>query len=363
MKALAKTPMNCKTPLPHNQSNHSRDRTAMTLIELLIALAIIALLLALLVPAIMQARESARRIQCRNNLKQIGLAVHQYIEQFQVLPQTFHDPTVLITTGSDSWSIHGHLLPMLDNSIGYSSLSLSIDWTDPLNQATGISQQHYPVFTCPSDPNGSTVLFQGPREGYVYPLNYGFNYGQWLVYDPISQRGGTGCFTRNSNIGPNHIIDGLSNTLCVAEVKSFQPCIEDTVDPGPRAPRSALLAARFAFGSNTQVGPQIGDNDGHAEWCEGLVHQSGFTTNYAPNQYVPYTHTDGNTYDVDWVSQTEGSDPTQLSYAAITSRSYHAGLVHVLLMDGSVRNVNQRISLRVWHALGSRSGGETVAEF
>lgn len=362
MKAPAKTPMNCKILPPCNQPVSRRHRNAMTLVELLVSLSVVALLMALLLPAIMQARESARRMQCRNNLKQIGIAVHQYIEQFQSLPQTYHHPGLKKTT-SDSWSIHGHLLPYLDKSAGYDSLQLSADWNNPINQITGVSQQHYSVYSCPSDPNGSTIVFQGPRDGYVYPVNYGFNYGEWLVYDPTTQTGGSGCFTRNALIRTSNISDGLSNTLCAAEVKAFQPCIENTLDPGPKWPRSPLAAAMFAFGSNTMVGPQISDNDGHSEWCEGFVHQSGFTTNYTPNQFIPYTHTDGVVYDVDWVTQNEGSSLDQPTYAAITARSYHSGMVHSLLMDGSVRNVSQNIARRVWHRLGTRAGGETVTDY
>jgi prepilin-type N-terminal cleavage/methylation domain-containing protein len=363
MKSVANTPMNCRMLRRHQRISYQNNRRGLTVIELLVVLAIVAILVGLLAPAIMQARESARSIQCRNHLKQIGLAVHEYVELYQVLPQSYSNSTILSAAESDSWSIHGHLLPFLDNASAVSGLKLEIDWTDPVNQATGVSQRHFSVFTCPTDPNGSTVVFQDPRDGYVYPVNYAFNYGQWLVYNPVTKCGGSGCFLRNGSIRMSDISDGLSNTLCVTEVKAFQPLILNTLDPGSIPPQSTLTPAQYATGSNIQLGSQLEDKVGHSEWCEGLVHQSGFTTTYTPNQYIPYVYSDGRTYDIDWSTHSEESSLFQPTYAAITARSFHAGFVNTLLMDGSVRSINQSISLEIWRSLGTRAGGEIVSDF
>lgn len=338
-------------------------RHGITLLELVIVCAIVAILLSLIAPAVLQAREGARRIQCKNNLKQIGIAVNNYLEQFQMLPQSFGCVAQGRSYEPASWSVHSRLLPYLDETSSYDQLRLEFDWTDPENQSTGIPQQHFKFFSCPSDPNGSTVHFASTVEGYVYPTNYAFNFGKWMVYNPISQCGGDGCFMRNGHVRAAHISDGLSNTLCAAEVKAYQPCILNTRDPGPIPPHSVATPAQYAPGSDLQLGPQLDNNEGHSEWCDGLVHQTGFTTAFTPNQFVPYQHTDGRTYDIDWSTRSEGASTNQVSYAAVTARSYHTGIVHVLLMDGSVRNISQNIAAHAWHALGTRSCGELTGEF
>jgi hypothetical protein len=82
-----------------------------------------------------------------------------------------------------------------------------------------------------------------------------------------------------------------------------------------------------------------------------------------PNTLVPFTDTDGTFYDVNFVSSTENSAPNQLTYAAVTARSYHTGIVNVLLMDGSVRSVSDQIDLTVWRALGTRMGNEVIGDY
>jgi type II secretory pathway pseudopilin PulG len=337
----------------------------MTLLELVVVCAIISVLLALIIPAVLQVREGARRIQCRNNLKQVGVAVHAYLDTFQVLPQSIGCADRPRSYSPESWSVHSHLLPYLDQTTAYRKLDFGKDWTDPGNQATGVPQQQIAVYSCPSDPNGSAVHFAGSEEGYVFPANYAFNFGHWMVFNPAGHCEGDGCFTRNGRIGAAQISDGLSNTLCAAEVKTYQPCIVNTRDPGPMPPHSTATAtpAQYARGAELMLGPQRDDNDGHSEWCDGMVHQTGFTTAFTPNQFIPYTHTDGRTYDIDWSSQTEGTSDTRATYAAITARSYHAGIVHVLMMDGSVRHISQNIAAHTWRALSSRSCGEVIGEF
>ena len=102
----------------------------------------------------------------------------------------------------------------------------------------------------------------------------------------------------------------------------------------------------------------------HFQWTEGDVIQTGFTTVFSPNTRVPYTDVTGAFYDsVDFVTVTENTVPNTLTYAAVTSRSYHPGVANVLLMDGSVRSVANDIAQSVWRALGTRSGGEVVGDF
>ncbi len=104
----------------------------------------------------------------------------------------------------------------------------------------------------------------------------------------------------------------------------------------------------------------MNDNTGHTEWPDGRVHHSGITTVFTPNTAVDYVHTDGRTYDIDYNSMQEGKSATQPTYAAVTARSYHPGIVNVLWMDGSSRSISDLITPTVWRALGTRSGGEIL---
>jgi hypothetical protein len=139
-----------------------------------------------------------------------------------------------------------------------------------------------------------------------------------------------------------------------AEVKAFTSYMRNTADPGPTPPSSPEFVAGFT--GQLKLGPDINDNTGHTEWCDGRVHHSGITTVFTPNTVVPYQHA-GQTYDIDFNSQQEGRSTTQPTYAAITSRSYHEGVVHAGLMDGSVRSVSENIDAALWRALGTRAGG------
>jgi hypothetical protein len=152
----------------------------------------------------------------------------------------------------------------------------------------------------------------------------------------------------------------LSNTLCAAEVRAFTPYFRNTADPGPIVPSSPAALSGLAGGAQFKLGPTTNDNTGHTEWGDGRVHHSGFTTVFTPNTIVTYLHRDGRTYDIDYNSQQEGRSAVQSTYAAVTARSYHGGIVNSLLMDGSVRSISDAISLDVWRAMGTREGGEVL---
>ncbi len=329
-------------------------RSGFTLIELLVVIAIIAVLIALLLPAVQQAREAARRIQCKNNIKQFGLALHNYLDVFTTFPPSFCFST------AGSWSVHGRILPYLEQSSAYAKVRLDLDWANPINQATNVAQLKVPTYICPSDPNGDRIHDAGPDEGTIRPQNYGVNFGTWKVYDPISNAGGDGVFYPNSRTRPGDISDGMSTTLLIAEVKSYQPYFRNTADPGPAVPSAVSFVTTIS--GEAKYGPNLDDNAGHTEWCDGPVHQSGFTTTFAPNTRVPYSD-GGITYDIDYNSRYEGTSTTQTTYASITSRSFHAGIVNTGLADGSTRSISSNIDRQIWRALGTRSGSEVAGEY
>ena len=327
-----------------------------TLVELLVVIAIIGILIAMLLPAVQQVREAARRTACLNNIRQIVLSAHNYESAIRHLPPSYEISPGGSATGNGSWSIHAQLLPYCEQANAYDLIDFSRAWSESTNLATGVPTMRVPMYICPSEVNDTVRLKNGSP--HVYPQNYGFNFGSWLVYEPENGLQGDGLFFVNGKVRFSAVLDGTSNTLCVAEVKAFTPYIRNTEDPGPVPPTDPN--AFMGYTGQLKLGTTLHQNTGHTEWCDGRVHHSGFTTVFTPNTSVAYEH-EGRAYDIDFNSEKEGNSTTKATYAAITARSYHTGgIVNAGLLDGSIRSIADRVDLQIWRALGTIHGGEVI---
>ncbi len=335
------------------QIRSGRGRGGFTLVELLVVIAIIGVLVGLLLPAVQQAREAARRMSCQNNLKQIGLATHNFESAYKHLPPGWHDPDGPAING---WSAQARLLPHIEQ-VG---LADAVDFTQNYGESTitvdgtpiKVSAFRVPTYLCPSEPK-DLLRRDDNGDPKHYPLNYGYNAGVWFVYDPVRQQVGQGMFTANQTMRFRDCLDGLSNTLAFAEVKAWNPYLRDVGIGGEVAtPESAEEIC--SLGGSFKV------NTGHTEWVDGRAHQAGFTTTFTPNTEV-ICEFDGIDYDVDWTNAREGRSTSERTYAAVTSRSHHTGGVNVSLLDGSVRFATESIDLSLWRALSTRNGRETAS--
>ena len=340
----------------------SRPRpSAFTLIELLVVIAIIGVLIALLLPAVQAAREAARRAQCTNNLKQIGLALHNYEGVNSVLPigciVTWASGNTPIFNG---WGPLARIQPYVEGQNAFNACNFSI-----ANEAPGnITAMGYVTgsFLCPSDGKShTTYVDDGVNRANT---NYGMNRGDWYVWGGLlSAAPPQSPFRVNVSVRFSELADGLSQTFFAAEVKSRFPylrkCTGLVFQPVNGVPRPATNADPSIIAQYTSCSGQVKPDAGHAEWEDGNTSQSGFTTAWTPNKRTPGLF-DGVVYpDIDLIAQREEEGgPT---FAAITSRSFHPGGVNVLLGDGSVRFIKDSINGMTWRALGTVAGSEVVS--
>ena len=362
----ATSPVAMAPNLPAPTCRVVSGRDAFTLVELLVVIAIIGILIALLLPAVQAAREAARTSTCRNNLRQIGIALHNYQTAVTAFPPAYcftwnqTTPHVPPTDTGGQWSAQARILPYMEQGTIYSFIDFNRTYggqTMPSGQL--ITTLRIPTFMCPDEINdfvrkGST----GPSD---YPLNYGMNMGRWFIHDPNTNRVGDGVFMPNSKFRPAHIADGLSNTLAAAEVKAYTPYFRNADNGTVTHPTPPSEICTLA-GQPRMSATDIHANSGHTEWYDGRSHQAGVTTTFQPGREVKCT-VSGATFDVDWTNRREASSDTVVTYAAITARSYHAGnYVNCLMMDGSVRPVQYSIDLATWQAMSTRAGAEVQSQ-
>lgn len=341
-----------------------KHRRGFTLIELLVVIAVIALLIALLLPAVQQAREAARRTQCKNNLKQLGLALHNYHD---ITSNTF-PPGYIDTLADGGWGWMSMLLPQVDQAPLFNTLgnpSTKPNFSNALTAATAATatpqtvQTVIKTFRCPSDPGidltapNNYISFNCGRSNYVAvagtdpawinaatggasstsygtvgtqgngnspsAVNGAFFVLDLSAFNPITRTAYGGMFGANSKCGFRDIVDGSSNVIAVGERYT---------------PASATLAAD-AMGDATWVGAA----DDNGAYGQGMV---------LGEASVPI-----NAF---FTSSTPRPDTTGFG-------SMHTGGCHFLLGDGTVRFISQNVNMNTYRQLSRIADGAVVGDF
>ena len=301
-------------------------RRGFTLIELLVVIAVIAILVSLLLPAVQQAREAARRTACLNNLKQIGLAMHNYESALGSFPSGYiYEPGPEGNRSGYGWG--ALLLPYLDQAPVHDQIDFRAPIYDPANAF--VRTRHLPAFLCPTDtvsPDGFVVMGEGEAtepeittgETEAYAMaSFAACFGPPDLDETQEQR--DGMFSRNSSTRPADVRDGLSQTLAVGERNN-----------GPfRA--AAVHGVHFEY-ETTWIGAvreitEASDDHGHM-----VLFQTGHTPNSSE------------------------SDDRDIS-------APHRGFAQFLLGDGSVHTIAETIDLETYQALSTRAGREIVSEW
>jgi prepilin-type N-terminal cleavage/methylation domain-containing protein/prepilin-type processing-associated H-X9-DG protein len=349
-----------------------RIRRGFTLIELLVVIAIIAVLIALLLPAVQAAREAARRAQCVNNLKQLGLAAHNYLSSQNCFPyQSLPNAVNCYYCWSVSWG--DSLLSQIEQTAMYNALNFSFEMTNGANTTVGFSI--VTTLLCPSESAKAR-----PANPWA-PLNYAANVGgpgMISTWSGLIVPATNGWYNNSNNqgpVGPETVTDGTSNTAM------FSEHLIGINDPGSnngnlvlrsdsKAVRAMFLinmnlnhddavngvqmATQFAQACANIPGTQqsVGTRNVGCHWNLGMAYtipNNAYTHVNAPNSpRCTYSNSEDNNW---WCGTLCSAAPT----------SNHSGGVNICFGDGSVKFIKNTINLQTWWALGSRNLGETVS--
>ncbi|MEK6257081.1 MAG: DUF1559 domain-containing protein [Planctomycetota bacterium] len=331
----------------------TRKRRAFTLIELLVVIAIIAVLIALLLPAVQQAREAARKTQCKNNLKQFGLALHNYHDTYTVFPQGTFGSVRDSCTGTCAWrgfSTHAMLLPYIDQAPLYSGIDFNLMYNEVPNLA--LSQKKINAFQCPSDQR-----WPGAEAGNNYVVSAGPS-----TYWGVAQADKVGMFKWQTSVSMAAISDGTSNTIAVSESTTGsggttfdlkRVLVRNVPFPGGMPNSFATPGQLDSYGQTCRTtgagGGAAIHNHVRREWMNGIGGQTIFNTLNPPNSPNPDCHPCAG---CGWYD----------SAGVWNARSNHTGGVHTLMADGAVRFVGDNTDINTWQALGGVSDGRNVGE-
>ncbi len=302
-----------------------------TLVELLVVIAIIGILVGLLLPAVQAAREAARRMQCSNNLKQIGLALHNYESTYKSFPSG----NIVRINGTDirgdGWTWHARILPYVEQTSLYNQVSsvmgTDIGGTTSAPQLLAARNTRLSFFQCPSHPDG---VVNPSKNGYQLSTYNGvcgsvcFNDDQLDQATDVGYRG-NGIFFMNSRVRFGDITDGTSNTYMVAEV-------QDELRGAPNSNRLPGSDRKYNFADGSDGNPPTDIT----EYLVGMELNDPINANH--RDATGFYNNNG-------------------EYAG----SYHTGGAQFVLCDGSVRFQSQSINMTAYQGMSTRDGGEVVS--
>ena len=345
-------------------------RQGFTLIELLVVIAIIAVLIALLLPAVQAAREAARRAQCINNLKQLGLGLHNYHSTIGSFPMAsgvaYSDLGAQTTWGT--WSAQALMLPYIEQTPLYNAINFN--WTNWYGAGAAINStvwnMNVQAFICPSD--GMTGQYNNNNYFGSVGTTTDYNCGG----DPNCSGGSTGIFAHLKTYGIQNVTDGTSNTIAFSEglvgtVPSQLTRWRDDLSAG-----SGFGAGYFLLDANMNIPavlqdlqtcstwwttktnlPSGGNNNAHGfRWGTGDPGDSLFQTLVPPNSM---------TYPWANCRMDCGSGCGAVFTGYHNATSNHPGGVNTAMADGSVRFVKSSVAMMTWWALGTKAGAEVLS--
>lgn len=298
-------------------------RHGFTLVELLVVIAIIGVLIALLLPAVQQAREAARRMQCSNNLKQIGLAMHNYHDTYNSFPAGAYGCCW------GTWQVS--ILPYIEQNNLYENYNITDKYVTSASRYSGsdntdVTRVRIDPLTCPSDMPNTPI---SSITSHNYAANYGnTGYAQQTTLNGVTFAGAPFEYVSgggNEFHGFKDVVDGTSNTLMVAEVLQGQ--------------KSDLRGFSW-WGDASSFTTYLAPNSTEAD----RIYTSGYCNNL-PQLNLP-------------CAVSTSAAPTMFA-----SRSRHPGGVQVTLCDGSSRFIAETIQINIWRGLSTTLGQEVIAEF
>lgn len=306
-----------------------RTRRAFTLIELLVVIAIISILIGLLLPAVQKVREAAARLKCKNNLKQIGLAFHNYDSTNGCFPPGFTSQAASLDGPSlgPGWGWGAYLLPYLEQNNVHSLIDFTKDIADPANAAARLNS--VAVFRCPSDtPPSATVTVNDGSGTPICDVAFANYVGMAGVYEvsgyPDTSNGFPGTLLRNNKVRVTDIVDGSSNTLFVGErAWMWQGKVRSPVTTWVGAVTNAVIPQTL----NPALGFEV-------EGVMVLTNSGTVAEARVPNNYLDHVE---------------------------DANSNHPQGVNFLFGDGSVHSIQNTIAPDVWVAVTTRSGSEVFA--